>query len=284
MSTILKQLITDRTQDDVKEWLNLRAKGLAAMTEAEKEKWIAGMRGSYNASDLNRVTSAMSYLANLYRQYGYAVAYTPISIAHADGSTDTIWRLTDIPTDEQMAEFLRSLTAFWAAVETVEGSVIDVWENNGFGYVDMGGSVNVGDFAALTAATGVLQIFVTVSSKQLATIRAAGTGWSVTRTDSALTAPYTAPLGVYEDLQDALDALVLVASSDEEGSFANATVTLGATLRSGSAVELGTGAVRWSSIINWAALEAYAFTWADIEAAGMTWADLEGLPVPTKEA
>lgn len=174
MSTILKQLITDRTQDDVKEWLNLRAKGLAAMTEAEKEKWIAGMRGSYNASDLNRVTSAMSYLANLYRQYGYAVTYTPISIAHADGSTDTIWRLTDIPTDEQMAEFLQSLTAFWAAVETVEGAVVEVWENNGFGYVDMGGSVNVGDFAALTAATGVLQIFVTVSSKQLATIRAAG--------------------------------------------------------------------------------------------------------------
>lgn len=284
MSTILKQLITDRTQDDVKEWLNLRAKGLAAMTEAEKEKWIAGMRGSYNASDLNRVTSAMSYLANLYRQYGYAVTYTPISIAHADGSTDTIWQLTDIPTDEQMAEFLQSLTAFWAAVETVEGAVVEVWENNGFGYVDMGGSVNVGDFAALTAATGVLQIFVTVSSKQLATIRAAGTGWSVTRTDSALTATYTAPLGVYEDLQDALDALVLVASSDEEGSFANATVSLGATLRSGAAVELGTGAVRWSSIINWAALEAYAFTWADIEAAGMTWADLEGLPVPTKEA
>lgn len=284
MSTILKQLITDRTQDDVREWLNLRAKGLAAMTEAEKEKWMSGMKGSYNAVDLNRVTSAMSYLANLYRQYGYAVTYTPISIAHADGTTDTTWRLTDIPTDEQMAEFLRSLTAFWAAVETVEGAVIEVWENNGFGYVDMGGSINVGDFAALTAATGVLQIFVTVSSKQLATITAAGTGWSVTRTDSALIATYTVPLGAYEDLQDALDALVLVASSDEEGSFANATVSLGATLRSGAVVELGAGAVRWSSIINWAALEAYAFTWADIEAAGMTWADLEGLPVPTKEA
>lgn len=284
MSTILKQLITDRTQDDVREWLNLRAKGLAAMTEAEKEKWMSGMKGSYNAADLNRVTSAMSYLANLYRQYGYAVTYTPISIAHADGTTDTTWRLTDIPTDEQMAEFLRSLTAFWAAVETVEGAVIEVWENNGFGYVDMGGSINVGDFAALTAATGVLQIFVTVSSKQLATITAAGTGWSVTRTDSALTATYTVPLGAYEDLQDALDALVLVASSDEEGSFANATVSLGATLRSGAVVELGAGTVHWSSIINWAALEAYAFTWADIEAANMTWADLEGLPVPTKEA
>ena len=39
MSTILQKLITDRTQADVKEWLNLRAKGLSAMTDAEKAKW-----------------------------------------------------------------------------------------------------------------------------------------------------------------------------------------------------------------------------------------------------
>lgn len=282
MSTILQKLITDRTQADVKEWLNLRAKGLSVMTDAEKAKWMAGMKGSYNASDLNRATEAMVYLANLYRQFGYTVNYTPLSITHADGTTDTTWRMTDIPTDTQMAEFLQSMTAFWAAVETAEMTVVEVWDKSGFGYVDIGGAVNVGDFATLTAANGVMSISVTIQSKQLVTITAAGFGWKVDVTDSAIVASYTAPLGAFEDLQDALDALVLVSDSDEDGAFADATASLSATLRSGATVALGTGTIHWSGIINWAAFEAYAYTWADIEAAEMTWADLEGLPVPTQ--
>ena len=100
--------------------------------------------------------------------------------------------------------------------------------------------------------------------------------------DSAIVASYTAPLGAFEDLQDALDALVLVSDSDEDGAFADATASLSVTLRSGATVALGTGTIHWSGIINWAAFEAYAYTWADIEAAEMTWADLEGLPVPTQ--
>ena len=282
MSTILQQLITDRTQADVTEWLNLRAKGLAAMTDTEKEKWMAGMKGSYNASDLNRVTTAMVYLADLYRQFGYAISYTPISITHDDGTTDTTWRMTDIPTDDQMAQFLAALTAFWASIEKVEGAVVEVWENNGVGYVDMGVPLNVGDYASLTETNGILRLVVVVTSEQLADISAAGTGWSVEKTADSITAMYTVPLGLYEDLQDALDALVLVGTSDEAGTFADAAVTLSATLRSGAAVEFGTGSVHWSDIINWAALEAYAFTWGDIEDAGMTWADVESLPAPSQ--
>lgn len=282
MSNVLNRLITDRTQTDVSEWLRLRSKGYASMTEEEKAKWVAGMKGAYNASDLNRVTEAMVYLAELYRQYGYTVTYTPLNITHDDGTTDTTWRFTDIPTDAQMAEFLANLCGFWSAMETAEMTVVEVWDKSGFGYVDIGGTVSVGEFSTLTAANGVMSISVTVQSTQLDTITAAGTSWSVSKSSSAIVATYTAPLGVYEDLQDALDALVLVSNSDEDGAFADATASLSATLRSGATVALGTGKIHWSEIINWAAFEAYAYTWADIEAAEMTWADLEGLPVPTQ--
>ena len=282
MSTILSQLITDRSQADVSEWLTLRAKGFASMTEAEKGKWMAGMKGSYNASDLNRVTAAMSYLANLYRQYGYTVTYSPISITHSDGTRDTTWRMTDIPTDDQMAAFLKSLFDFWVAVETAEMTVVEVWDTSGFGYIDTGGAVSVGEFASITEANGVKSISVTIQSRQLDTITAAGTGWTVTASGQTITATYTAPRGAFEDLQDALDALVLVSNSDEDGAFADATVILSATLRSGATVSLGTGEIHWSSIINWAAFEAYAYTWSDIHAAEMTWSDLESLPVPTQ--
>ena len=41
----------------------MRDKGWAEMTAAERAEWVAGMKGAYNASDLNRVASAMAYLS-----------------------------------------------------------------------------------------------------------------------------------------------------------------------------------------------------------------------------
>lgn len=63
MSTIIDNLITDRTQADVERVKALAAKGFAAMTAAERAEWLTGMKGAYNASDLNRVGTALNYLA-----------------------------------------------------------------------------------------------------------------------------------------------------------------------------------------------------------------------------
>lgn len=56
-------LITDRTASDVERWRELRDKGYANMTDAEREEWNAQtMKGAYNYTDLNRVGSALNYL------------------------------------------------------------------------------------------------------------------------------------------------------------------------------------------------------------------------------
>lgn len=56
------QLITDRTARDVQYVAELSAKGLENMTESELEEYLKGMKGAYNAGDLNRVESAVNYL------------------------------------------------------------------------------------------------------------------------------------------------------------------------------------------------------------------------------
>lgn len=62
MSTIIDTLITDRTAADVARVHELAVKGYAGMTVAELAEWLAGMKGAYNAVDLNRVGTALNYL------------------------------------------------------------------------------------------------------------------------------------------------------------------------------------------------------------------------------
>ena len=73
--SIIDTLITDRTQADVNRVLTLSAKGWAAMTAAEREEFEAGMKGSYNATDLNRVNAAMEYLDTRLKAMGYTGGY-----------------------------------------------------------------------------------------------------------------------------------------------------------------------------------------------------------------
>lgn len=94
--TIIVTLVTDRTQADVERVQALAAKGFAAMTAAERAEWLAGMKGAYNASDLNRVGTALNYLA------GRLGAICGRSIAW---SAKTDWAVTDIATASQAAEY-----------------------------------------------------------------------------------------------------------------------------------------------------------------------------------
>ena len=73
--SIIDTLITDRSQSDVDRALTLSAKGWAAMTAAEKEEFEAGMKGAYNATDLNRVNAAMEYLDTRLKAMGYMGGY-----------------------------------------------------------------------------------------------------------------------------------------------------------------------------------------------------------------
>ena len=72
-------LIYDRTAEDVERALALAKKAEAGtLTNAEKTEWLAGMKGCYNATDLNRVEAAVQTLAAELNAAGYAVAVEPV--------------------------------------------------------------------------------------------------------------------------------------------------------------------------------------------------------------
>ncbi len=94
--TIIDALVTDRTQADVERVQALAAKGFAGMTAAEQAEWLAGMKGAYNAADLNRVGTALNYLAaRLGTICGRSITW----------SAKTDWAVTDIATSSQAAEY-----------------------------------------------------------------------------------------------------------------------------------------------------------------------------------
>lgn len=98
--TIIVTLVTDRTQADVERVRELAAKGFAAMTAEEQAEWLAGMKGAYNASDLNRVGTALNYLAGrLDAICGRSIAWT----------AKTDWAATDIITASQAETYRRQI-------------------------------------------------------------------------------------------------------------------------------------------------------------------------------
>lgn len=97
----LLNLITDRTQADADEVKRLAAKGYAAMTTEEKAAWDAGLKGAYNASDLNRVGSAVEYVANRLREAGYIVTVHP----------RTGWTEEELPIAQSMYAYLSDVKA-----------------------------------------------------------------------------------------------------------------------------------------------------------------------------
>lgn len=98
---IIDNLITDRTQADVDRVKSLTLKWLdGTITNAEKSEWLAGLKGAYNYTDLNRVGEAVEYVANILNQSGRSVS----PVAKRD------WSVEDIPTAAQMTAFLNDLT------------------------------------------------------------------------------------------------------------------------------------------------------------------------------
>lgn len=126
MSTIIDTLITDRTQADVDRVNELAAKGYAhmvanmttemltdvqlakewalkeyvGMTEAELDEWFAGMKGAYNAADLNRVGTALNYLAG---------RLGPICGKSITWTAKTDWAVTDIATASQAETYRQQI-------------------------------------------------------------------------------------------------------------------------------------------------------------------------------
>lgn len=102
----LLNLITDRTQADVDAVRTLAAKGWAKMSDTEKAAWTAGLKGAYNAADLNRVGAAVAYVADRLADAGY----------HAPVAPKQDWQMQDIPTPAQMQRYLADIGTIRAAL------------------------------------------------------------------------------------------------------------------------------------------------------------------------
>ena len=93
-------LITDRTIQDVNRWKELKAKGYANMTDAEKEEWDA-CKGAYNYTDLNRVEAAVRVIAEKLTALNIPVSVT----------TKSDWTNKDLPTRSDMNRYLGNVLA-----------------------------------------------------------------------------------------------------------------------------------------------------------------------------
>ena len=134
MDEIISSLITDRTDADIGYYLTLRSKVMAGTaTSDEIEEFWAGLKGAYNASDLNRVNAAVTYLSQEAKDIltdiaaylaAHGVSMDPVfqpydpsaanvSLPVIDG-TRTTWERPDIPTPEQAAQYLANVTTLKA--------------------------------------------------------------------------------------------------------------------------------------------------------------------------
>lgn len=113
MSTVIDTLITNRTQADVERVRKLAEKGFAAMTADERAEWLAGMKGAYNASDLNRVGTALNYLAvRLASICGKSITWT----------AKTDWAVTDVATASQAETYRQQIQAIRDALAYPAGT------------------------------------------------------------------------------------------------------------------------------------------------------------------
>lgn len=117
--SILDTLIIDRTQENVNriKYLANKIKSGNATSE-EIQEYMYPSKGAYNALDLNRVGQACSYLYGLIQDYGYILPdYVPLR---------TDWEMLDIPTQQEMSDYLNTVRAFkslWNAITELPESM-----------------------------------------------------------------------------------------------------------------------------------------------------------------
>lgn len=103
-------LITDRTQEDVERYAELKAKYLHGMTDAEKAEWETFLKGAYNYTDMNRVESAVEYVANRLTEAGYVV----IPVVKKN------WNRTSKPTLDDLKRYMKNVADIRSALATYE--------------------------------------------------------------------------------------------------------------------------------------------------------------------
>ena len=126
MSFDITTLITDRTESDVAYVKELSEKGLDGMSDTEKAEWLSGLKGSYTASDLNRVGLAVDYLTSRLRSYGILAETAP----------KTDWATDDAPTISQMRKYLADVEELRSAIAVLPTTPVVPQDMDGLTYTE----------------------------------------------------------------------------------------------------------------------------------------------------
>lgn len=138
---VILTLITDRTAADVAEAKRLRDKLLAgeALTDEESARYFAGLRGAYNASDMNRVGAVVRYVASRLNAEGYgAYVSTKTDRQMEDIERQSDWnkyldevrhlrrKLTLMRTSPQITDGMYSGLKSYAEANAIEQILVDL--------------------------------------------------------------------------------------------------------------------------------------------------------------
>lgn len=112
-------LITDRTAADVE-----FALAQALNPDRNNTEWLKGLKGTYNATDLNRVEKAVEYVANRLEIAGW----------RRKPAVKIDWSFSDFPTVSEMQRYLDNIRLLRAALP--EGMPAVPADMNGFTYIE----------------------------------------------------------------------------------------------------------------------------------------------------
>lgn len=128
-------MITDRSLSDVEIAKSLIKKGFQNMTNEEKQSFLSGLKGAYNYTDVNRVESAVEYLAERLvktpeelREFSensgvywyenfFDVEYSPEDYKGIEAKND--WKLNDEFTEEERQKYLQKILYVLGALDAV---------------------------------------------------------------------------------------------------------------------------------------------------------------------
>lgn len=129
------KMITDRSPSDVEIAKSIIKKGFSKITDSEKEMFLAGLRGAYNYSDVNRVEGAIEYLANRLAQTPtdlkelaeslgvswnddfFGMPYDPEDYENVETKTD--WSANDVFTEKERVDYINKIKHVLSALDLV---------------------------------------------------------------------------------------------------------------------------------------------------------------------
>lgn len=129
------EMITDRSSSDVALAKSLIKKGFQNMTDNEKETFLSGMKGAYNYTDVNRVESVVSYLAErlvttyeelrfisdelgvCWEEDIYGVPYDQENYKNWETKND--WSINDIFSEKERSKYLEKIINVLQSLDSV---------------------------------------------------------------------------------------------------------------------------------------------------------------------